>query len=60
LIDKGRVEVVDGNGKFLGTLTAGDYFGEAALLSKKKRMATVTVILNDLKALKRGGDRCAV
>ena len=41
LICRGEVEVVDGSGKILQTLTEGDFFGEVSLLISVPRTATV-------------------
>jgi glucose-6-phosphate 1-dehydrogenase len=40
-ICRGEVEVVDGAGKRLATLSEGDFFGELSLLTAEPRIATV-------------------
>lgn len=43
-IVKGQLDVTDENNVVVGTLTDGDFFGEMALLEKRRRMANVRAV----------------
>ena len=40
-ISRGNLEVVDSGGQVIGSLSDGDFFGEMALLEKRRRMGAV-------------------
>jgi len=43
-ISRGNLEVVDSSGQVIGSLSDGDFFGEMALLEKRRRMGAVRAL----------------